>query len=444
MDYEQALSYLESPARFSPRLGLDRMQQLLEKLDHPERAFPSVLIGGTSGKGSSAKLIQAVLSRAGFRTGFLSKPHLQDYRERVTVDGRWIDKPDLTRIVAQMVPAAQEIAQGSLGHPTFFEMGAALAFHHFAERRVDVAVVEVGLGGRLDATNVLQPILCGITPVGFDHTEILGNTLARIAAEKAGILKPGVPAVLAPQPEEVLAVIRQTACRHGVPLYSSEIWSLEPETSDWQGQTFSLRKVPPPAGMVDLPLAEGFVYPHLALPLAGAHQGSNAAFALTVLWLLQELGFAWEERQLRDAWQTLFWPGRMEILSRHPLLVIDGAHNPEKARALAEAVRALGPDRRWVLVLGVSREKDLRGVLQPFLPLEPTLIATQAQSERARPAEEVLAVGVSLGLEGEHALRVSTAVERAQVLAGPDGLVLVTGSMYVAGEARDLFFPVTN
>src|SRR5450756_461285 len=145
MDYEQALSYLESPARFSPRLGLDRMQQLLEKLDHPERSFPSVLIGGTSGKGSSAKLIQAVLSRAGFRTGFLSKPHLQDYRERVTVDGRWIDKPDLTRIVAQMVPAAQEIAQGSLGHPTFFEMGAALAFHHFAERRVDVAVVEVGL-----------------------------------------------------------------------------------------------------------------------------------------------------------------------------------------------------------------------------------------------------------------------------------------------------------
>jgi dihydrofolate synthase/folylpolyglutamate synthase len=444
MDYEQALSYLESPARFSPRLGLDRMQQLLEKLDHPERAFPSVLIGGTSGKGSSAKLIQAVLSRAGFRTGFLSKPHLQDYRERVTVDGRWIDKPDLTRIVAEMVPAAQQIAQGSLGHPTFFEMGATLAFHYFAERRVDVAVVEVGLGGRLDATNVLQPILCGITPVGFDHTEILGNTLAQIATEKAGILKPGVPAVLAPQPEEALAVIRQTACQRGVPLYSSEIWSLEPETSEWLGQTFSLRKVPPPPGIVDLPLAEGFVYPQLALSLVGAHQGSNAAFALTVLWLLQERGFAWEERQLRDAWRTLFWPGRMEILSRHPLLVIDGAHNPEKARALAEAVRALGQDRRWVLVLGASREKDLRGVLQPFLSLNPTLIATQAQSERARPAEEVLAVGRSLGLEGEQALRVSTAVERAQVLAGPDGLVLVTGSMYVAGEARDLFFPVTG
>jgi dihydrofolate synthase/folylpolyglutamate synthase len=444
MDYQQALAYLESPARFSPRLGLDRMQQFLDQLDRPERAFPSVLIGGTSGKGSSAKMIQAVLSRAGFRTGFLSKPHLQDYRERVTVDNHWIDKPDLTRIVAEMLPAAQEIAQGSLGHPTFFEMGAALAFRYFAERRVDIAVVEVGLGGRLDATNVLQPILCGITPVGLDHTEILGDTLAQVAAEKAGILKSGVPAVLASQPEEALTVIRQAALQRGVPLYSSEIWSLEPETSEWLGQTFSLRKVPPPSGMVDLPLAEGCIYSHLALPLAGAHQGSNAAFALTMLWLLQERGFAWEEMQLREAWQTLFWPGRMEILSRRPLVMIDGAHNPEKARALAEAVRALGQDRRWVLVLGVSREKNLRGVLQPFLPLEPTLIATQARSERARPAEEVLVVGRSLGLEGERALPVSTAVERARVLAGPNGLVLVTGSMYVAGEARDLFFPVTN
>jgi dihydrofolate synthase/folylpolyglutamate synthase len=444
MDYEQALVYLESPARFSPRLGLDRMQQLLERLDHPERAFPSVLIGGTSGKGSSAKMIQAVLSRAGFRTGFLSKPHLQDYRERITIDGRWLDKPDLTRIVAEMVPAAQEIAQGSLGHPTFFEMGATLAFRYFAERQVDIVVVEVGLGGRLDATNVLQPILCGITPVGFDHTEILGDTLPQIAAEKAGILKPGVPTVLAPQTDEALAVIRQMASQRGVPLYSSEIWSLEPEISDWSGQTFSLRKVPPPPGMVDLPLAEGFVYPHLELPLTGAHQRSNAAFALTVLWLLQERGFVWEEKQLREAWRDLFWPGRMEMLSRCPLLMIDGAHNPEKARALAEAVRTLGQDRRLVLVLGVSREKDLRGVLQPFLPLVPILIATQAQSERARSAKEVHALGRSLGLEAEQVLPVSAAVERAQALAGADGLVLVTGSMYVAGEARNLFFPITD
>jgi dihydrofolate synthase/folylpolyglutamate synthase len=444
MDYQQALVYLESPARFSPRLGLDRMQQLLDTLDRPERAFPSVLIGGTSGKGSSAKLIQAVLSRAGFRTGFLSKPHLQDYRERVTVDGCWIDKSDLTRIVSEMVPAAREIAQGSLGHPTFFEMGAALAFRYFAERRVDVAVVEVGLGGRLDATNVLQPILCGITPVGFDHTEILGETLAQIATEKAGILKPGVPAVLAPQPEEALAVIRQTADRIGLPLYSSEIWSPALDAADWSGQTFSLRKVPPPPGMLDLPLEEGFAYRRLELPLAGAHQVGNAAFALTVLWLLQDRGFAWEEKQLREAWRDLFWPGRMEILSRRPLLLIDGAHNPEKARALAEAVRALGQDRRCVLVLGVSREKDLGGVLQSFLPLAPTLIATQAQSERARPAEEILAMGLSLGLTGEQTLPLSAAAERAQALAGAEGLVLVTGSMYVAGEARDLFFPVTN
>jgi dihydrofolate synthase/folylpolyglutamate synthase len=165
---------------------------------------------------------------------------------------------------------------------------------------------------------------------------------------------------------------------------------------------------------------------------------------LTVLWLLQERGFVWEEKQLREAWRDLFWPGRMEMLSRCPLLMIDGAHNPEKARALAEAVAALGQDRRLVLVLGVSREKDLRGVLQPFLLLNPTLIATQAQSERARSAKEVHALGKSLGLEAEQVLPVSAAVERAQALAGTEGLVLVTGSMYVAGEARDLFFPITD
>ena len=438
MDYERALAFLESPARFSPRLGLTRIERLLELLGNPQNTFPSVLIAGTSGKGSSCRLIASVLSAAGFHTGLLSKPHLQSYRERVEIDGQRITKASLSAIVERIVPLAQELAATPLGAPTYFEMGVALAFSYFAQKRVDLAVVEVGLGGRLDATNVLLPILTGITPIGFDHTEYLGHTLAEIAGEKAGILKPGVPVVLAPQNPEALIAIRRRAAEVGSPILPSENWQAHRNSADLHGQRFDLEQVTPGSGSQRPGVRK---YNELFLPLLGWHQLENAAFALTALERLGEEGFPQEEKHLRKAWAELRWPGRAEVLQEGPLLVIDAAHNPDKATALALTIRDYISFRHLGLVFGASGDKDAGAMLALFAPWRPRLFATQAQSERALAADRVLALGAALGLSGTSFPRVADAVQGALCWAGPQDMVLVTGSTYVAGEARDLYFP---
>ncbi len=426
MDYREALDFLESPDRFSPKLGLARIQHLLERLDDPQKEFPSILIAGTSGKSSSCKMIQSVLTRAGWRTGLLTKPHLQSYRERVSVDEQLIGKDDLVRIVERIVPQARESGRSELGDPTYFEMGVALAFLYFAERTVDLAVVEVGMGGRLDATNVLLPLICGITPVDYDHVAHLGNTLGQIASEKAGIIKPGVPVVVAPQKEEAMEVIRKKANELKAPLYQSISCKFEPISSSLEGQFFSLQSK-------DLRLENVF------LPLLGLHQLENAAFAFTLLFLLEERGFSWREGELREAWRTLHWPGRLEVLQKEPLLLIDGAHNPEKAKAVATALAQLPPFQRLFLVLGLSDDKDLPGILSPFAKMSPLLVATQARSSRALPSKEILRIAGKMGLCGIEQKTVREAVGWALDQAEAQDLILVTGSIYVAGEARDLY-----
>ncbi len=438
MDYERALAFLESPARFSPRLGLARIERLLELLGNPQESFPSALVAGTSGKGSSCRLIASVLSSAGFHTGLLSKPHLQSYRERVEIDGQRISKSSLAAIVERIVPLAQELAETPLGAPTYFEMGVALAFSYFAQERVELAVVEVGLGGRLDATNVLRPILTGITPIGFDHTEYLGHTLTEIAGEKAGILKPGVPVALAPQHPEALAAIRRRAAEVGSPVLPSENWQAHRNSADLHGQRFDLEQVTLESGSKKSGVRK---YGELFLPLLGRHQLENAAFALTALGWLREEGFGWEEKHLRQGWADLCWPGRAEVLQEGPLLVIDAAHNPDKAAALAETIRDYFSFRRLALVFGASGDKDAAAMLALFAPWRPRLFATQAQSQRALAADQVLALGAVLGLSGTSFPRVTDAVQQALRWADPQDMALVAGSTYVAGEARDLYFP---
>jgi dihydrofolate synthase/folylpolyglutamate synthase len=439
MDYHRALSFLEAPARFSPRLGLARVARFLEALGRPQDAFPAVLIAGTSGKGSSCALISAALTAAGWKIGLCTKPHLQCYRERVAVNGKLLSRERLTNIVERLEPVAQTLGQTDLGFPTYFEMGVALAFTYFAERGVDLAVVEVGLGGRLDATNVLQPILCGITPIGFDHTEYLGHTLSEIAGEKSGILKPGTPAVIAPQRPEALAAIHRQAAEVGAPLVSSERWQTHRTGADLHGQRFDLVKMN--TGDRNQGAGEKTLQ-HLFLPLLGQHQLSNAAFALTALELLATRGFPWDEEELRQGWARLYWPGRAEVLQESPLVVIDTAHNEDKVAALAATVRDSLPFRRMALVFGASMDKDAQAMLRCLLPWNPRLFATQARSERALPSSLLLQWGSSMGMEGEAIPRVAEAVQRALAWSEPDDLILVTGSTYVAGEGRDVFRPM--
>jgi len=428
MNYREALEFLESPSRFSPKLGLERIRAFLKALGSPENCFPSVLVAGTSGKGSSCKMIQSVLTKAGYRVGLFTKPHLQSYRERVAIGDELISPQDLTRLVEKVVPAAQ-LEKPSLGFPTYFEMGVALAFQYFAWKKVDLAVVEVGMGGRLDATNVLAPEITGITEVGFDHMEYLGETLAQIAKEKAGIIKSGIPLVLSSQFPEAMQVLEKRAWELKAPLYFSGSKEISLLSWNLKGQTFNLSGNYGP-------------YEGLFLPLLGEHQLRNAAFALTVLELLLKAGYTWSESHLREGWAHLEWPGRLEVLSSFPVVAIDGAHNPNKAEALAQALKKYFRFRKLILVLGVSKDKDFSGILNNFIPMGPLVITTQARSERARPASELKEICEKAGLASEAIPEVKAALFRALEIAQDQDLVLVTGSIYVAGEARDLYFPL--
>jgi len=428
MQYFQALEFLESPQRFSPRLGLERIKVFLEKLGSPQNTFPSVLIGGTSGKGSSAKMIQAVLTKAGYKVGLFTKPHLQAYRERISIDNQMITQEELRELVEQMVPLVQKLEESKLGPPTYFELGAALSFLYFALKKVDLAVVEVGMGGRLDATNVLEPLVCGINEIGFDHEEYLGHTLTEIASEKAGIIKPERPLIISQQPPEAEEVLMRAAKEKGAPLIFSS--QFQPYLLNWslKGQNFDLRGEK--------------TYHNLFLPLLGSHQLRNAAFALTILNILQPLGFPFLESDLYEGWRELSWPGRGEVLKENPLLLIDGAHNPPKMQALIELVRNYLSFDRLLLVLGVSQDKDYLNMLRLFLPLKPILIATQAQAGRALPASRLKEAAYEVGLPAGEAQTVEGGVKQALSLASIHDLILITGSIYVAGEARELYFPL--
>ncbi|MCR4432957.1 MAG: bifunctional folylpolyglutamate synthase/dihydrofolate synthase [Caldiserica bacterium] len=429
MNYKEALEFLESPSRFSPKLGLERIRVFLSELGSPQDCFPSVLIAGTSGKGSSCKMIESVLTASGYKVGLFTKPHLQSYRERVALGDELISPEDLTRLVEKMVPLAGKIGSTPLGFPTYFEMGVALAFQYFALNKVDIAIVEVGMGGRLDATNILMPIVCGITEIGFDHEKYLGSTLSQIAGEKAGIIKPGVPVVVSRQEPEAMAVITRVARELRAPIFDSDNRGDGPLSFSLEGQTFNLR-------------GRDNLYRELFIPLLGEHQIRNAALALTVLEVLRDLGFSWNEDHLRRGFAELKWPGRLEVLSQSPLVVIDGAHNPCKAQALAQAVAEYLLFKRLILVLGVSRDKDFLGILEKFLPMNPLVIATAASSGRALSPPEIKQACQNLGIPCEDFPSVRTALKRAIEVAEAEDLILVSGSIYVAGEARDLYFQV--
>jgi dihydrofolate synthase/folylpolyglutamate synthase len=391
-DYERMAS------RYTPAdYDLGRMRRLLAALDNPERAFLSLHIAGTKGKGSTAHLAEAVLREAGYRTGLYTSPHLVDLRERIRLDGKPVSRGDFTRTMAALEPHLRRL------RPTYFETMTAAAFLLFAEKGVDYAVVEVGLGGRLDATNVILPAACAITTIDYDHMDKLGNTLAEIAGEKAGILKPGIPVVSSPQPAAARKVLLERA-----------------------RPVFPRFRVLSQAGFVLKFMVEGRRF---ELPVLGDHQAANAATALA---LVDRSGATVSPEAVRRAFRKVRLPGRVERVGRRPLLIVDAAHNPVSARALAAALEGV-PRRRTVLVFGASADKDYKGMLKTLLPIADLVIFTKATSSRAAATSDLLRHA-----KGRPALAVggvARALALARKAAGPEDAVVVTGSFYVAGEA---------
>ncbi len=402
MEYlNRATDYERQQARYSPATyDLDRMRRLAAAFGNIERSFKSLHIAGTKGKGSVAHLAEAILRRAGYRTGLHTSPHLVDLLERIRIGGEPVSERDFVWAMNKMERALRRLK------PTFFEIMTQAAFLLFARARVDYAVVEVGLGGRLDATNVLTPVACAITRIDYDHMDKLGHTLGEIAREKAGIIKPGIPVVTGAQRPAALREIR----RRATPLIP-HVWAPARPQAVLKFKVTGVR---------------GQVY-RCELPVLGRHQAENAALAIG---LVEASGAEVTPRDVREAFRRVRLPGRIEVVGRRPWILVDSAHNPVSARALAEALRAL-PRRRTILVFGASADKDWPGMLRA-LPGMALSIFTRARNPRAADPGTMMrrARGPALRTRS-----VEEALALARTVAGPADAIVVAGSFYVAGEA---------
>ena len=415
-------------AAYAPEFyDLERVERLLALLGDPQRSFRAVHIAGTKGKGSTSAMIESVLRVVGYRSGLYTSPHLHTFRERIQARGKMISEADIVRLVDKMRPLVAQVAD-----VTTFEVMTCLAFAWFEEQAVEWAVVEVGLGGRLDATNVLIPAVSVITSLSYDHTAVLGDTLALIAAEKAGIIKQGVPVVSAPQPGEALAVIEATSSELGAPLtLVGRDWTWEAGAASLEGQQFSIRH-------------RQDEIRDLCTPLLGEHQLINATTAVATLSLLREAGLDIPPETIREGMKTVSWPGRFEILGRQPLIIADSAHNGDSARKLVATVRAVCDYRRLIVILGASADHATPALMEALLVGADRAIAAQAKHPRAADPDWLQDRAAALGFQMEVSGTVAQALELALADAGPEDLVLCTGSVFVAGDARLAWFARTN
>jgi dihydrofolate synthase / folylpolyglutamate synthase len=445
MTYEEAVTYLESLVDFE-RLGfrrhfadtvsLESICALLALLDNPQHGLPCVHIAGTKGKGSVAALLEAILRASGLSTGLFTSPHLVSFRERIRLDGVMATEAEIAWAVQRVRgPIEQLRAEDKLNPSTFFEAYMAMAYLLFRERQVHLAVLETGLGGRLDATNTCEPLACAITTLGLDHTEILGDTIEQIAREKAGILKPGVPAVYAPQAPEAEAVLREVAQQVGAPLRPTpEILDIAP-AGKLAVPEAGAEGLPRPLQRVTVALAAGPLT--VELPLPGEHQALNLAVALGLVELLREQGYDLSDEAILRGVREVQWPGRLQIVGARPWLVLDAAHNAPAAKALARTLPQMLEYDRLIAVLGLSAEKDALAFCRELAPLVEVAVLTRAQIERALPAEDLARLSSALWRRSIVTENAGQALQTACELAGPRDCILVTGSFYVVGEIME-------
>ena len=428
MNYTQTLEFLfsslpafESQGATAYKPGLERITAFCRHLGNPQRNFFTIHIAGTNGKGSVAHIIASVLQQAGYRTGLFTSPHLQDFRERIRVDGEMIPKQKVVNFVDKHHDKMVELQL------SFFEMTAAMAFDYFAQSDVEVAVIETGLGGRLDATNLIVPILSIITNIGLEHTALLGDTLQKIAAEKAGIIKKSIPVLIGEADPRYNGVIEQAAAANkSKVLYAEQIFRCEKQAASGDRQLFTLRRM-----RDDRPF-------DVELDLEGNYQCHNIITASAAVdFLHEETPLTISRRAfiegLRCAAANTALRGRWQKLGEAPLTVCDTGHNAHGIAYVAEQLRQT-PHRKLYCVMGFVRDKDLAHIL-PLLPRKAHYLFTQAHTERALTAEELTAKAAIYGLQGEAVADVQAAVARARELAAPEDMIFIGGSTYVVGEA---------
>jgi len=431
MNYREALDYIYGHTNYEAvpkphaegNYDLRRLFEILSRLGNPHLKARSLHITGTNGKGSTSVMLASVLTEAGFRTGLYTSPHLITTRERFTINGQMISEAELADLMTRLQPEVELTNQrATYGKLTVFEILTVLCFMYFAEQACDFQVMEVGMGGRYDATNVIQPEVCFLTSISFDHTAILGNTLTQIATEKCGIIKPGCVVVSHPQLEEASRVIERTCLEKGVPLIrigkdvtrESLTFNHDHQEIQIRGRLGSYR---------------------VSIPLLGHYQLDNAAAAVAGLEVLIEKGYQISNENILQGLAKVSFPGRLQIASKKPLILLDGGHNPGAARNLRESIQQYFRTDEAILVIGIASDKDIPGIIRELAPVFKKVITTRSNSPRAASPDFLKKEFQTYGIQADTTNNVAEALEEAKKRVTGDELICVTGSLYVVGEA---------
>lgn len=432
MNYNEAMDYIKGTAKFGSNLGLQRTERILNILGNPHLKLKAVHIGGTNGKGSTTAMITQSLMEAGYRVGMYTSPYLEEFEERIQIQGENIPKDKLASVVSKVSEAVCRVINEGYDHPTEFEIITCAMFLYFYEEGVDIAIIEVGLGGRLDSTNVISPILSIITSISMDHMQVLGDTIAKIAYEKAGIIKNHVPLILYPQSEEALRVIEDTVSSKECSLIKVEencsVHFCGVEESEYQRIKIDSR-------------SDKY---NIKLHLLGSHQLLNCATAVTALETLNTLGFKVTREHIIAAMEKVVWKGRLEVMKKKPLVVIDGAHNIDGIKKLKESVGTYFHYKNMVLILGILADKEVHSMVKELVPLADKVITVTPHSDRAQLSKELEKVVSEHTSQCESIENYEEAYNRALSLAGDDTLILISGSLYMIGDMRKIITRSNN
>lgn len=418
MTEKEAIDYIENYTWSSTRLGLERTVELLDRLGNPEKELKFIHVTGSNGKGSTCAMLASILRQAGYKTGLYTSPYIQEFRERIQINGEYIPAEDLAALTEQV----RDLAEAMEDHPSQFELVTALAIEYFRRQRCDIVVLEVGMGGALDATNAIPaPEAAVITNIGLEHTEYLGDTLEAIAAVKSGIIKPGCSAVCYDGEKVVTEVVRAVCREKNVPLKCVDFSELGLIEQSLEGQRFTYRG------------AEYFI------PLLGRHQMYNTATVLDTVEALRARGWNIPDKCVHIGLRLTVWPARFEVLRRDPLCILDGGHNPQCAQALTTSLDELLPGRKAVFLMGILSDKDYSQVVEMILPYASEFFTLTPLNPRALSAEDLAAELTRRGAVATACAQVDEGIDKAITAAGKDGLVVIFGSLYLAGAVRTAF-----
>ena len=420
MTYESAIGYLFSLQKFGIKFGLSKTENLLKEFQNPHAGQNYIHIAGTNGKGSVAAFMGSILQKAGYRVGMYVSPHLVRFTERFRINGEEISQEKTAELIAELRSVFDPDEP-----PTFFEAVTAMAILYFAREKTDIAIMEVGMGGRLDATNVITPLVTGITNISMEHQEYLGNTLSHIAREKAGVIKKGIDVVTAVTQPRVIEQFKAIAKERGAPLWrvgKDMTYRSTPSGLHFFGQSHSMKG--------------------LQLGLRGIHQARNAALALGMMERIETKGFPHSIDQTREGLKNADWPGRMQIIRENPTILLDGAHNAAAVKALARTILSDFSCDKMILVIGIMADKDMGTLLRAIVPISDRVIYTRPVYSRAADPHVLMEKASPLKIPGEVVPSLAGALKRAEALANAKDLIVVCGSLFTVGEALTCFDPI--